>query len=130
MREVAAMAAMNGARARLVGAFVSLGAAAFWAGCGSGSKGTSFAPLDGGTSGADGSSSGGGGDAAQSGDAHGLFGDGATGDAAPGCTTCSADLHEILDCDTPPHVLSTCPAAQGCGTNGQCVAPCDAAVAN
>ncbi|HEY1697906.1 MAG TPA: IgGFc-binding protein [Polyangiaceae bacterium] len=125
------MAAVIGVRARLVVSFVSLGAAVLWAGCGSGSKGTSFAPPDGGTTGADGSSSGGGGsDAAQSGDAHALFGDGATGDAAPGCTTCSSDLHQILDCATPPHVVSTCPDDQGCGTNGQCVAPCDAAVAN
>lgn len=58
-----------------------------------------------------------------------LFGDGG-GDVTPNCTTCSADLHEILNCDNPPSVLTTCPADQGCGANGQCVAACAAASAN
>jgi hypothetical protein len=42
-------------------------------------------------------------------------------------STCSADLHDILDCNG--NVLSTCPADQGCA-GGTCVAACDSAASN
>jgi hypothetical protein len=58
-------------------------------------------------------------------------------DAGPPCaTTCSADLHQILDCDTPPHVLQTCAGSTGCGPGSagdaglQCIDACGAAAAN
>ncbi|MGD0527901.1 MAG: IgGFc-binding protein [Polyangiaceae bacterium] len=107
--------------------FGALGAAALWAGCGGSSQhGTTFGAEDAG--GADGAKVSG--DASSgSGSGGSLLGD-SGGEAAAACTTCSGDLHEVLDCDTPPHVLTTCPADQGCGSNGQCVAACDAASAN
>src|SRR5579864_2751579 len=40
---------------------------------------------------------------------------------------CSADLHQVLDCNNT--VVTTCPPDQGCGGTG-CVAACDAANAN
>jgi hypothetical protein len=53
------------------------------------------------------------------------------GDAPPpgSCRTCSADLHDVIDCNSG-QVLQTCPATQGCGSNGTCVAPCASATAN
>jgi hypothetical protein len=107
--------------------FGLLGAASLWAGCGSNSKGSGFG---GGDDGGSGSSSGGDGDSSLGGDGPNLFGDGGGGDGSGNCSTCSADLHEVLDCASPPHVLMTCPADQGCGTNGQCVPACSAASAN
>lgn len=41
---------------------------------------------------------------------------------------CSADLHNVLDCNE--QVLKTCPADQGCGPGGNCVAPCESAKVN
>ena len=57
----------------------------------------------------------------------GLFGNGEGG--GPQCSVhCSADLHDVVDCNG--NVVTQCPATQGCGANGQCVAACDAATAN
>ena len=113
-------------RGQLVAVFASLGAAALWAGCASKSSEGAFAPVDGGPSG-DGANTGQ--DAFGGGDGPNLFGDGG-GEGGGGCTTCSADLHQVLDCATPPHVVTTCPADQGCGASGQCVPACAAAAAN
>jgi hypothetical protein len=41
---------------------------------------------------------------------------------------CSADLHSVLDCKG--NVIKTCPAGQGCGKGGTCVAACTAAEQN
>jgi len=46
-----------------------------------------------------------------------------------GCSVCSTDLHQLLDCSTH-QVLQTCSADTGCGSGGQCMAPCDAATSN
>ncbi|MGH7438603.1 MAG: IgGFc-binding protein, partial [Polyangiaceae bacterium] len=46
-----------------------------------------------------------------------------------GCATCSADLHQVLDCTTQ-QVLGTCGSDAGCGASGQCIEPCAAAAAN
>jgi hypothetical protein len=113
---------MVGARARLVPGFGALALAAAWAGCGSGSHGTTFAPIDGG---GDGTTAGG--DGALRDGPH-LFDDG--GDAKSACVTCSADLHEVLDCNDPPNVVATCAQNEGCGAGGTCVPACDAASAN
>ena len=117
---------MGTSRGQLGAIFAALGAAALWAGCGSSSHDSSFPPVDGGTGGDGGNA---GNDALAGGDGPNLFGDG-SGEAAGACTTCSADLHQVLDCDTPPHVVTTCPASEGCGMNGQCVPACDAAADN
>lgn len=45
-----------------------------------------------------------------------------------GCLTCSADLHNVLDCGG--NLLKACPPDQGCAPGGQCVAACDSARAN
>ena len=55
------------------------------------------------------------------------FGDTGAGDGSSCDLHCSADLHDILDCNDK--VVTTCPADQGCGGN-TCVAACDAAKAN
>ena len=56
------------------------------------------------------------------------FGDTGTKDGgACSTTSCSGDLHDILDCNG--NVVQTCPADQGCAA-GTCVAACDAAKAN
>ena len=56
------------------------------------------------------------------------FGDTGTKEGGPCSTTsCSGDLHDILDCNG--NVVQTCPADQGCAA-GTCVAACDAAKAN
>jgi hypothetical protein len=44
-----------------------------------------------------------------------------------GTVHCSADLHDVLDCND--QVVLTCPPSQGCAA-GSCVSPCDAAKAN
>jgi len=41
---------------------------------------------------------------------------------------CSADLHDVLDCNNM--VITTCPPDQGCGPGGTCVSPCESASAN
>lgn len=111
-------------RAPLVGAFALLGAAVLWAGCGSSGNKAGFDAADA-SAGGDGASV----DAAPTADDGGP-GLQADAEAAAPCFACSADLHQVLDCSTPPHVLQTCPADQGCGPNGQCVDPCQAAAAN
>jgi hypothetical protein len=45
-------------------------------------------------------------------------------DGGDNCTRCSADLHSIVDCNN--RVISTCPADEGCGTDG-CVPACESA---
>ncbi len=46
-----------------------------------------------------------------------------------GCDVhCSADLHDVLDCNQ--NLIKSCPADQGCGPGGACVAPCDSAKVN
>jgi hypothetical protein len=55
--------------------------------------------------------------------------DGSSGDGQNGCTTCSADLHEILTCGDNPQVVQTCAGNQGCGPSG-CIDACAAAAAN
>jgi hypothetical protein len=58
------------------------------------------------------------------------FTDGAWEDSGPTCSTqCSADLHQILSCGTPPQVVQTCTGDTGCGPTG-CIPACDAAAAN
>jgi len=56
-------------------------------------------------------------------------GDGGPGaaDAFPSGSTCSSDLHSVLD--EQGNVIGTCPDDQGCA-NGQCVPACDAAAAS
>jgi hypothetical protein len=44
-----------------------------------------------------------------------------------GCGGCSADLHDVVDCQG--HVLQTCPPDQGCAS-GKCIGACAAASAN
>jgi hypothetical protein len=44
------------------------------------------------------------------------------------CANCSADLHNVLDCDG--NVIMSCPPNEGCGPGGQCVPACDSARAN
>jgi hypothetical protein len=56
----------------------------------------------------------------------GSFGDVRANDCAT--THCSADLHQVLDCND--QVIATCPPDQGCGPGGGCVASCDSAKAN
>ncbi len=82
-----------------------------------GGKGSSFGPIDGG-----------GGDATNPNDDGGFqFGDASSNDAG-NCTTCSADLHDVLSCDGTT-VLQTCPPDQGCSANG-CVPACQSASVN
>jgi hypothetical protein len=56
-------------------------------------------------------------------------GDGAGGIDGSACEvlTCSADLHDVLDCNG--NVVMTCPPDQGCGIGG-CVPACQAATDN
>jgi len=56
------------------------------------------------------------------------FDGGGNGDSG-NCTTCSADLHEVLTCGDNPQVVQTCTGNQGCGPTG-CIDACDAAAAN
>src|SRR5262249_36933020 len=57
-----------------------------------------------------------------------LSGVGGNGSGVGGnCASCSADLHDVLDCNG--HVVKTCPPDQGCAA-GSCVSPCSAAAEN
>jgi hypothetical protein len=60
------------------------------------------------------------------GEGYGHLGD-AYGSGDCSTTHCSADLHQVLDCND--NVLRTCPPNQGCG-NGACVPACASAQAN
>ncbi|HMY18706.1 MAG TPA: IgGFc-binding protein, partial [Polyangium sp.] len=53
---------------------------------------------------------------------------GSTGSGSSCTIHCSADLHEVLDCNNA--VVKTCPAGQGCEPGGTCVDACAAAEAN
>jgi hypothetical protein len=44
------------------------------------------------------------------------------------CTRCSADLHDVLDCDD--RVVTHCPEDKACGPDGACIDPCTSARAN
>ena len=55
---------------------------------------------------------------------------GSDGEGPSGCRTCSTDLHQVLDCNQPPNVITTCPDDQACGANGKCVTPCESAALN
>jgi len=44
------------------------------------------------------------------------------------CTTCSGDLHSVVDCSG--NLLKTCAADEGCLPGGTCGSACDSAVAN
>jgi hypothetical protein len=106
-----------------LGSFVVLSAVTVVASCGgSSSGGLTFSPPDGSTGpgeGGTGSSSGSFGDV-------GTFG-GDTG-GNPGCgLKCSADLHDVVDCNG--NVITQCPPDQGCGGT-TCVAACASADAN
>src|SRR5262249_11672700 len=72
---------------------------------------------------------GGGDDASANDNSEAGFGGG--DDAGASCdvavTTCSSDLHSVLDCDG--NVIEQCSADQGCA-NGGCVPACDSAKAN
>ncbi len=93
--------------------------------CGGGGGNSGFA-IDGGSgSGGDATSGG------SSGGADGSFGTFGNGDGGGGTTCavhCSADLHDVVDCNGK--VVTQCPSNQGCGPGGTCVAACDAATAN
>ncbi len=52
----------------------------------------------------------------------------ADGGGTSGCTTCSADLHQILDCDG--NFIQECPPETGCGAGGTCVPACQSAAEN
>jgi hypothetical protein len=52
----------------------------------------------------------------------------ADGGGTSGCTTCSADLHQILDCDG--NFIQECPSETGCGAGGTCVPACQSAAEN
>ncbi len=51
-----------------------------------------------------------------------------SGGGNPSCVTCSADLHQILDCDG--NFIQECPPDTGCSPTGTCVNPCQAAAEN
>jgi hypothetical protein len=69
------------------------------------------------------------GDAAPSADSPPAFTDGAWDSGSTCSTQCSADLHQILTCGTPPQVVQTCTGDTGCGPSG-CIPACEAAAAN
>jgi hypothetical protein len=50
------------------------------------------------------------------------------GDAGPQCTSCSNDLHDVLDCDGG--VVQHCPDDQGCAPKIGCAPACEAAAAD
>jgi hypothetical protein len=105
--------------------FFTLSAIALAASCGGSSGNSGFGNDDGGSSSSGGSSGGGsGGGSGSSGG--GLFGDG--GGDGGGCELhCSADLHNVLDCNN--NVVTACPATEGCsGTS--CVPACQSAADN
>lgn len=66
----------------------------------------------------------------QHGDGAGGDDAGSTADGAPGCEplSCSADLHNVLDCNG--NVITTCPSDMGCGAGGVCVPACQSAQDN
>lgn len=51
-----------------------------------------------------------------------------TGGNPGNCTTCSADLHSVIDCDG--NLIMECPPDKGCSPNGTCVDPCQSAAEN
>jgi hypothetical protein len=103
------------------GSCLAIAVLAFAPSCG-GSKGS-----EGGFTGPDGSTVNGDGSASGSGSDVGVFGGGDTG-TPDGCAlTCSADLHNVVDCNG--NVKTACPADQGCAA-GACVPACASAVAN
>lgn len=57
-----------------------------------------------------------------------LTGGANTGGGNPDCLQCSADLHQVLDCDG--NLVKECPADQGCAPDGSCVSPCESASLN
>ncbi len=50
------------------------------------------------------------------------------GRASSECIHCSADLHDVLDCDE--QVITHCPEDRACGPGGTCIDPCASAKAN
>jgi hypothetical protein len=50
------------------------------------------------------------------------------GGSVGSCTTCSSDLHSVIDCDGT--LVQTCPANEGCLPGGKCGSACDSAVVN
>jgi hypothetical protein len=98
----------------LFGAALALGG---FVGCATAARPFGGAPVDN-DAGADDASAGPGDD--------GSFGDVRTSDCIT--THCSADLHQVLDCND--QVIATCPPDKGCGPGGSCVAACDSAKAN
>src|SRR5580698_5603062 len=59
----------------------------------------------------------------------GSFGGDSGDGSSAGCGEhCSADLHDVLDCND--NVVMTCPMNQGCGANGACVSACESATEN
>ena len=62
------------------------------------------------------------------GDGSAPFGDSAGAVDASCETSCSADLHSVVDCKG--NVVATCPPDQGCGAGGTCVGACDSATVN
>jgi hypothetical protein len=95
-----------------VGAGGALACASAIAACGNGNSNT-FGPGDGTDSGLD------------DGGNPNFKADGSGGEGGGGCVKCSADLHDILDCNTNA-LLQACPPGTGCGPSG-CEAPCDSA---
>jgi hypothetical protein len=103
------------------GSCLAIAVLAFAPSCG-GSKGNQggFTSPDGSTIYGEGGTSSGSGDEVMS------FGGGDTGSSTCGLT-CSADLHNVVDCNG--NVKTACPADQGCAA-GACVPACASAVAN
>jgi hypothetical protein len=64
------------------------------------------------------------GDGASSGQFIETGGGGANGD----CITCSADLHDIIDCNG--NLIQTCPDDKACSPDGTCIDPCASAGIN
>jgi hypothetical protein len=62
-----------------------------------------------------------------SGGSTGAFTD-TTGTGSSGCIECSADLHNVVDCDG--NVILACPPDQGCSPDGTCVPACQSAELN
>jgi IgGFc binding protein len=103
-----------------VGALMAL--ASSGAGCGA----TDGNPITGSTT-ASSSGSGGGAGGNTGGDGGTTFsGPGGFGGGCP--VHCSADLHQVLDCND--NVILECPPDQGCGPGGECIDPCASANEN
>ncbi|MFO0668974.1 MAG: IgGFc-binding protein [Polyangiaceae bacterium] len=60
----------------------------------------------------------------------GRDGGGISGEGGPssGCLRCSADLHDVLNCND--ELVKHCPDDQACHPDGRCVSPCESAKAN